>query len=489
MTFIYVPIALIIFTAAWMLLRTLSLQKIPADAAPAEKPQVDREKVSRHLSEAIQVKTISKPVMTEEDRTVFLEMHTWIEKAYPMLTQKLERISINTYSLLYKWQGSEPKLKPVLLNAHMDVVPVDEKTRNEWKYEPFGGEIRDGFVWGRGTLDMKGIMVGLLESAEKLLESGYEPKRTIYLTFGHDEEISGFQGSLKIMEYLKSKGVQLASVLDEGGMLTLGSLTDTDTPVALIGTTEKGYLTVKLSADGKPGHSSRPPRQTAVGIISRAIAMMDDNRMPATLKNVLPTLKKIGYLLPFSMQFAVANAGILRRMLVKELEKLPETNALIRTTHAATVIEGGIKDNILPAFATATVNMRLLPGDTIEGALDHFGKAINDPRVKIEIANEASGWEASKISSTEDPAYLTLELVVRQIFDNVPVAPFVFLAATDSRFYQPICNNIYKFSPYLITPEDQTGIHGINERISQDTLAKMVAFYLRLMRVWGDAEF
>jgi carboxypeptidase PM20D1 len=217
--------------------------------------------------------------------------------------------------------------------------------------------------------------------------------------------------------------------------------------------------------------------------------MMDDNRMPATLKNVLPTLKKIGYLLPFSMQFAVANAGILRRMLVKELEKLPETNALIRTTHAATVIEGGIKDNILPAFATATVNMRLLPGDTIEGAMDHFGKAINDPRVKIEIANEASGWEASKISSTEDPAYLTLELVVRQIFDNVPVAPFVFLAATDSRFYQPICNNIYKFSPYLITPEDQTGIHGINERISQDTLAKMVAFYLRLMRVWGDAEF
>jgi carboxypeptidase PM20D1 len=489
MTFIYVPIALIIFMAAWMLIRTLSLQKVPVDVPLAEKPQIDREKVSRHLSEAIQVKTISKPVMTDEDRSVFLEMHTWIENAYPLIAQKLERTPINKYSLLFKWQGSEPNLKPVLLNAHMDVVPVDEKTRNEWKTDPFSGEIRDGFVWGRGTLDMKGIIIGLLESAEDLLASGYVPKRTIYLTFGHDEEISGFQGSLKIMEYLKSKGVQLAAVLDEAGMLTLGSLTDVDTPVALIGTTEKGYLTIKLSADGKPGHSSRPPRQTAVGIISRAIAMMDDNRMPATLKNVLPTLKKIGYLLPFSMQFAVANAGFLKQILVNQLEKLPETNALIRTTHAATLIEGGIKDNILPASATATVNMRLLPGDTIEGAMGHFGKAINDPRVKMEIANEASGWEASKISSIEDSAYLTLELVVRQIFDNVPVAPFVFLAATDSRFYQPICNNIYKFSPYLITPEDQTGIHGINERISQDALAKMVSFYLRLMRVWGDAEF
>lgn len=489
MTYIYVPIALIIFMAVWMLLRTLALQKLPPDVAFEDKPQVDKEKVSRHLSEAIQVKTISKPVMTDEDRSVFLEMHTWIEKTYPSIAQKLERIPINKYSLLYKWAGSEPKLKPVLLNAHMDVVPVDEKTRNEWKVDPFSGEIRDGFVWGRGTLDMKGIMIGLLESTENLLESGYQPKRTIYLTFGHDEEISGFQGSLKIMEYLKSKGVQLAAVLDEGGMLTLGSLTDKDTPVALIGTTEKGYLTIKLSTDGKPGHSSRPPRQTAVGIISRAIAMMDDNRMPATLKYVLPTLKKIGYLLPFSMKFVVANAGILKRVLVKELEQLPETNALIRTTHAATLIEGGIKDNILPASATATVNMRLLPGDTIEGAMGHFGKAINDPRVKMEIANEASGWEAAKISSTEDSAYLTLELVVRQIFDNVPAAPFVFLAATDSRFYQPICNNIYKFSPYLITPEDQTGIHGINERISLDSLARMVAFYLRLMRVWGDAEF
>lgn len=489
MIFILIPIALVLFMIAWMLIRTLQLQRLPSDVEPAENIQVDMDAVSRHLSEAIQIRTISKPVMTDEDRAPFLLMHEWIEKTYPLIAGKLTRIPINRFSLLYQWQGSDPKLKPVLLNAHMDVVPVDEKTIGEWKVDPFGGGISGGFVWGRGTLDMKGIMIGLLESAEGLIKSGYEPKRTIYLTFGHDEEISGFQGSLKIMDYLKSKGIHLAAVLDEAGMLTLGSLTNADTPVAFIGNTEKGYLSIKLSAEGKPGHSSRPPRQTAVGIISRAIALMDDHPMAARLNHVVPMLKKIGFLLPFKTQFAIANAEILKRLLIKELEKKPETNALVRTTHAATIIEGGIKDNILPASASATVNLRLLPGDSIEDVFKHFGDAIHDPRVKMELASEISGWESSRVSSTTDPSFLTLELVVRQIFNNVPVAPFVFLAATDSRHYQPICSNIYKFSPYLITPEEQFGVHGINERISQGSLKKMVAFYLRLMRVWGDAEF
>jgi len=489
MNFILVPIALIIFLITWMLIRTLQFQHVPSDVEPAEKISVDKLLVSKHLSEAIQVRTISKSVMTDEDRTPFVQMHAWIEKTYPQISKKLTKTIINDYSLLYTWPGSDPRLKPVLLNAHMDVVPVDEKTKGEWKVNPFSGEIRDGFVWGRGALDMKSIFIALLESIEGLLGADYKPKRTIHLTFGHDEEISGFQGSLKIMEYLKSKGTHLAAVLDEGGMLMLGSLTDSDSPVALIGNTEKGYLTMKLSAEGKPGHSSRPPRQTAVGILSRAIALMDDHPMPAALNHVLPTLKKIGFLLPFSSKFAAANTSLLKQVMIKQLEKKPETNALVRTTHAATMIKGGIKDNILPASAEALVNLRLMPGDSIEDAFIHFGKAINDPRVKMELASEISGWEASNVSSTDNPAYLTLELVVRQVFNNVPVAPFVFLAATDSRHYQPICSDIFKFSPYLITPEDQAGVHGINERISQDSLVNMVVFYSRLMHVWGDAEF
>jgi carboxypeptidase PM20D1 len=489
MNLILVPIALLIFLVAWMLFRVLMMQRVPDEVEPAPKAPIDRNQVSKHLSEAIQIKTISKMEMSEGDRKPFLELHNWITSAFPLINEKLNRTVVNEYSLLYTWAGSDHHLKPVLLNAHMDVVPVDEVTRKEWKSEPFGGEIRDGYIWGRGALDMKGIMVGLLESVEALLEEGYTPQRTIYLSFGHDEEIMGYKGTLKIMEHLKAKGVQLAAVLDEGGIMSLGSLPIADSPIAFIGNAEKGFLTMKLSAEGKPGHSSRPPRQTAIGIISRAIAIMDDNSMPYRLNHFLPTLKGIGYMLPFNLQFILANEWLLKGLMIRKLMGNSETAALLHTTNAATMIEGGIKDNVLPSSATAKVNLRLMPGDTIEGAFAHFRKVVNDPRLKMEVDPQTGGWEASAISSTDTPAFRTLELVVRQTFNNVPTAPFIFLAATDSRHYQPICANIFKFSPYFVKPEEQKGIHGINERISQDTLAGMAAFYYRLMKVWGDAGF
>jgi carboxypeptidase PM20D1 len=489
MNFILVPAAVLVFLLAWMLFRTLKLQRTPGEVEPAPKSPIDTNLISRHLSQAIQIKTISKIEMSEDDRRPFLELQAWITEAFPLISEKLKRTVINDYSLLFTWAGSDSHLKPVLYNAHMDVVPVDEATRSEWKAEPFGGETREGFVWGRGALDMKGIMVSLLESVEGLLNEGYQPKRTIYLTFGHDEEIMGFKGSLKIVEHLKSKGVQLAATLDEGGIMSLGALPVANTPIAFIGTAEKGFLTMKLTAEGKPGHSSRPPRQTAIGIIARAIALMDDNPMPSKLGHCLTTLKSIAYLLPFSLRFVLANEWLLKGWLVRKLKENPETAALLHTTNAATMIDGGIKDNVLPSSAAAKVNLRLMPGDTMEDAFAHFRKAVNDPRVKMEVDPQTGGWEASAVASTDTPAFRTLELVVRQTFKNIPTAPFTFLAATDSRHYQPICANIFKFSPYFIKPEEQKGIHGINERIAQDALAGMAAFYYRLIRVWGDAGF
>ncbi len=489
MNLILVPSAFLIFLLAWMLFRTIKLQRAPDEVEPAPKSPIDAAILARHLSQAIQIKTISNMEMSEDDRKTFLELHEWISKAYPLINEKLPRTVINDYSLLYTWAGSDSKLKPVLLNAHMDVVPVDEATRHEWKADPFGGELRDGFVWGRGALDMKGVMVSLLESVEALLNEGYQPQRTIHLAFGHDEEIMGYQGSLKIVEHFKAKGAHLAAILDEGGIMSLGALTPAGIPIAFLGNAEKGFLTMKLSAAGQPGHSSRPPRQTAISIIARAIALMDDNPMPSRLAYALPTLKSVGHLLPFGMQFVLANEWLLKGILVKKLKQNPDTAALLHTTNAATIIEGGIKDNVLPSSAAAKVNLRLMPGDTIESVLAHFRKAVNDPRVKMEVDPQTGGWEASAAAPTDTPAYRTLELVVRQTFNNVPTAPFTFLAATDSRHYQPICANIFKFSPYFVKAEELKGIHGVNERIGQDALAGMVAFYYRLMRVWGDAGF
>jgi len=489
MNFLLIPLAVLILIIAFMLFRTMRIQRIPHPAAKIEKFQADKNMVSKHLSQAIQIQTISKTEMAETDYKPFLEIHSWIEKTYPKITGSFEKTIINKYSLLYKWTGEDTHLKPILLNAHLDVVPVDDKSKADWQVDPFGGEIRDGYVWGRGSLDMKCNLVGILDGAEKLLDEGFTPKRTIYLAFGHDEEVSGFDGSLKIVEHLKSKGVKLAAVLDEGGMISIGALAGVDDPIALIGNTEKGYLTLRLSTECEPGHSSRPPRQTAVGIISRAVALIDDHPFPANLKYFLPTLQKIGHVLPFKFQFAVANAGILGPIMIRELAGKQDTSALLRTTHAATIVRGGIKDNILPSSAEVKINLRLMPGDTIDGVIDRFTRIIDDPRVKIEIDNDRKAWEASGVSSTEGPAYKTLELVIRQVFDDVPTAPFVFLAATDSRHYQPICENIFKFSPYLITPEGRKGVHGINERISQDELAGMVTFYHRLITLWGEAEF
>lgn len=489
MNFIIALLVIFIFLAAFLLLSTLRFRDHSKNVELIPPISVNETQIANHLSEAVQISSISKLDPTDADQRPFTEMHEWIERTYSRIASELEKTVINGYSVLFKWKGTDSTLNPVLFNAHMDVVPVEEETLSEWKTKPFSGEIKKGCVWGRGTLDMKNQLVALLETVEGLLDEGYTPKRTIYLAFGHDEEIMGFQGSKKIVEQLQSKGVQLAAVLDEGGMLTVGMLEGVDEPVGLIGVTEKGYLTLDICAEGTPGHSSTPPRQTALGIIARALALMDDHPMPARLDFILPTLQNVGHMLPFGLQMVIANAWLFKPLLLNRLSKTTHMNAVIRTTHAATMIEGGIKDNVLPAQVSAKVNCRLLPGDSVQDVIDHYTKVIGDPRVVVSIDKKNGGWGASGVSPIKTSAYRSLDLVIRQVFNNVAVAPFTFLAATDSRHYQPICRNIYKFSPVYMAQEDRGGIHGINERISVEGLGKMVMFFTRLMKVWGEAEF
>ena len=489
MDFILFLAAGFILLLASMLVRTTRLMRFPEPVEPVELPVVDKPVISSHLSEAISFKTISREAMAEVDYQPFLDLHQWIFRSYPKIGQGLKMEVINKHSLLLFWQGSEASLQPVLFNAHMDVVPVAEDTLPAWTHPPFQGVIQGGYVWGRGALDMKCHMVGLLDAVESLLAAGYTPRRSIYLSFGHDEEIMGFEGARRMVDYLKSKSVQLAAVLDEGSMISQGLLPGVHTPVALIGVAEKGYATFNISAKAKPGHSSMPPRQTAIGIVSRAIALLDDHPMPSRLDILLPTLMRIGHLLPFWLQVMVANSWLFKPLIIRGLQKNAQTKAVLQTTHAATMIQGGIKDNILPASAIAKVNCRLLPGDSLDAVIQWVKQVVNDPRVEVSLDEHAGGWEASRITPTDSPAYRSLELVMRQVFDNVTAAPMIFLAATDSRHFQPICSHIFKFSPFVVSTEDFSGVHGINERISQDSLAKMGVFYSRLMRVWGDAGF
>jgi carboxypeptidase PM20D1 len=488
MPYLIIVIGILLLTFLIMLFRTLQLSDSSFQSTSVELMEVNTKKAAEHLAAAIRFKTISKETMEESDFAPFKEYHRWLEKTYPKIHATFKKEVVNQHSLLYHWKGTEPRLQPILLASHLDVVPVDEVTILAWHADPFKGEIKQGFIWGRGALDMKNHTVAIFEAVEALIESGFQPKRDIYFAFGHDEEISGKNGAKSIAALLKRKGIKLAAVLDEGGMISHGLVPGVEMPVGLVGVGEKEYVTVNLTAKGTPGHSSNPPRQTAIGVLARAIALLDDNPFPARPDLAIATFKRVAYLFPFSVRFILANTWLLKSVLVKELEKKVQTNALIRTTHAATVIRGGIKDNILPAEARAKINFRLLPGDSQESVVRHICKVVNDPRVEVEI-DMADAWGPSKISTIDTPAYKTLELVIRQVFGEIPVAPYLLMFATDARHYQDVSEQLYHFSPLAMETEDIGRMHGIDERIGEDALSGMVKFYARLLKVWGEAEF
>ena len=481
-------LGIILLVILIMLLRTFQISVNTMQSSTADLLKVNSHTVSEHLSNAIQIETISKTDMKEVDSAPFIKYHHWLEKTYPKLHNTLQKEVVNDNSLLYYWKGSDPQLKPVLFANHLDVVPVDKATLSAWHAVPFKGEIKQGFVWGRGALDMKNHTIALFNAVEELLNAGFQPKRGVYIAMGHDEEISGKEGAVKIAALLKKRGIKMAAVLDEGGMISKGLMPGIDAPIGLIGIGEKEYATVNLSAKGTPGHSSNPPRQTAIGVLARAIALLDDNPFDTHPELIIETLKHVAYLLPFPVRFVLANAWLLKPVLVKQLEKSVQTNALIRTTHAATVIAGGIKDNVLPSEAHAKINFRILPGDSQEAVLEHINKVVEDPRVKAEI-DPIDAWGPSGVSAIDTPAYKTLELVIRQVFGEMPVAPYLLMFATDARHYQEVSDQLYHFSPLVLEPADMGRMHGIDERISEEALAGMVKFYARLLKVWGEAEF
>jgi carboxypeptidase PM20D1 len=285
-------------------------------------------------------------------------------------------------------------------------------------------------------------------------------------------------------QVLKERGIHLAGIVDEGGGIVEGLAAGVRGPVALIGVSEKGYLTTEFSVTGQPGHSSTPPPQTAIGILARALARLEAHPMRTHLERVRPLYAGIGRAAPIYLQVAFANIWLFGPLLKRWLVRNPEMNASIRTTTALTIIHGGVEDNTIPAEAKATVNFRPLPGDSIAEVLEHARKVIGDERVQIRPV-EGKFNEALPVSSNSAPPYAGLKQVVRETFDNPPVAPFVMLGGTDCQHFVPVCDAIYRFTS-LVMDESFRGLeHGIDERIPVEGIAGMVKFYARLMQVWG----
>lgn len=435
---------------------------------------------AQHLSEAVQIKTVSYEDSSKFEAKTFNQLISFLKKTYPLSDSLLNKKIINGYSLLYKWEGKNPSLKPSILLGHMDVVPAENEGNKKWDFSPFSGEINNGFIYGRGTMDDKVNVISILEATEMLLKENFKPERTIYLAFGHDEEIGGRNGAEKIAEYLQSQNVNAEFILDEGLVITKGIVPGIKPDVGLIGISEKGYLSVELSVETEGGHSSMPAKETPIGILSAAISKLEKNPMPAHISEpVQHFLDFIGPEMSFFSKLAFANQWLLKSVIISKYEASNSGNATVRTTTAPTIFKSGVKDNVLPSYASATVNFRILPGETSENVLTHIEKIINDRRVKIK--KEEHSNEATAVSDINSEGFKQIEKTTKQIFANILVAPSLMIGATDERHYLKISKNLFRFLPIIADAEDLKRIHGLNEKISVDNFKDCIRFYRQLI--------
>ncbi|MEJ8853073.1 M20 family peptidase [Variovorax robiniae] len=447
---------------------------------PAPKLEIDAEAAAKRLSGAIPFRTVSSLDDPKGNNAEFDKLHAYLAEKFPKLHATLKKEVIGDKALLYTWQGSDAARKPVALMAHQDMVPIAPGTEKAWSVDPFSGEIKDGFIWGRGTLDNKSNLLAQMEAIEMLIGKGFKPKQTVYLIAGDDEEVTGLRGALPIAELLKSRGVELDWVLDEGLLVLDGVLPGLSKPAALIGLAEKGYATFFLTLDTAPSHSSMPAQKTAIGGMSKALANLEAHQMPGGISGVAGEM--FGTLAPEMSgvnRVMLSNLWLTAPLVQSQLEKSPSSNAMLRTTTALTIVRAGNKDNVLPGRAEAAVNFRVLPGDTLASVEAHLRKTLDNDAIQIKAYPGNS--EPSPVSPTDSTGYRTIEQTVRQAFPDAVVAPGLMTAATDSRHMSLISKSVYRFSPFRVKGEDLPRFHGTNERVSIANYAEMIGFYHQLL--------
>jgi carboxypeptidase PM20D1 len=477
-------LALVVAVVAVLAVNAMRFESRQIAVPPANESAPHLDAALQRLAQAVRLPTISTQDPSQVQAAQFEALHRLLEKSFPRLRKALKRERVGL-SLLYEWSGSDAQAQPILLLAHMDVVPAEPATLHEWTHPPFSGAIEGGFIWGRGTRDDKSSVMALHEAVEALLEQDFRPQRTVYFAFGHDEEAGGLQGAAQIAQVLDARGVRLLCVLDEGMPVTQGLLPGIEPPVALVGIAEKGYVTLELVARGESGHSSMPPLQTAAGILGAALARLDGSRFPATLTE--PVREQFAFLGP--------EQGLLRRVLFSnlwlfgglieaQLGKSRAGNALIRTTAAPTMLEGSVKENVLPDQARALVNFRLLPGTSIDSLSRDVAAAVDDRRVLIKSFGTLRS-EPSSVSSTRSPAFQHLHRAVEAVFPEALVAPSLLVGATDARHFAPFAETVFRFRPARTAPDDVARYHGVNERLSVQNYAEYLQFYMRYLREAG----
>jgi carboxypeptidase PM20D1 len=450
----------------------------------------DIPEVADKLSHAVRFRTVSYGPERRADRKELRSLYAYLKRAFPGVHRALDLKPLGERAMLYEWAGSDASLPAALFVAHTDVVPAEPADR--WTHPPFAGEIAEGCVWGRGTLDTKHTVVALLLAVEELLEQGFVPARSVCLAFGADEEIDGRQGARLIAADLRQRAVRLDCVIDEGGVILEDLLPRAGRPVGLIGITEKGQFDLELLVRSPGGHAAMPPPRTAVGILGEALALLESRPLPPRLTPaVRQFLKSQAEILRGPRRWLFRNLWLTGPLVLTVMASSPDTASLVRSTRAPTMLEGSEKENVLAREARAVINVRSLSGDSVASLTRRTARLFQGRRfraahggsmVEVRVLDPESASEAVPESPLPSPAWNSLVAALARVYPEAYAAPFVFTMATDSRHYRELCPCIYRFNPVVLKRAGLEMIHGVDERIPIDGLVKLVEFYRIFIR-------
>jgi carboxypeptidase PM20D1 len=445
---------------------------------------LDETKAIENLSKSIQFQTISHPDYEKFDYEEFQRFLSWLETEYFQVFKNLEKKYLGK-TLLLKWQGEASDLNPILLTGHYDVVPVRADADSIWQENPFSGKIDSDYVWGRGALDDKSGVIAILEAVNYLLEKNFSPRRTVYLSFGHDEEIGGRRGAGKVTEFLLNEGVELEWTLDEGSFLLQDIIPGINKSVAVINVAEKGSLTIQVIGKAAGGHSSMPSSKSSVGYLAEALLKLENNPVPGKLEGIsLGLFDEVSKQMPFQYKILFANLWLFEPLINNFLSESPTMNAVIRTTTAPTMLSASNRLNVLASEAVGTVNFRLHPRDNPEKIINFVKDLISNEN--IEVKNLSAGTLASSVSDWETEGYRAISNSVREVYGDIIVAPGLMVGGSDSKHYAKAAKNSYRFNPFPLSANELSGLHGIDERIKKDDFLNGIRSYIKIIQFGAD---
>lgn len=483
MIFLWIALGVIGLFIVVTLIRAAFYKEKKTEKRETQPENIDFDRYCRNLSDAIKIKTISNYDRELVDWSEFDKFHAFLEERYPLVHKTMTKTKIADASLIYKWKGTDPSLDGIALLAHQDVVPIAEGTEGDWEHDPFGGDNDGEFIWGRGAMDMKNHLIAVMECMETLISEGYKPKRTVYVCLGHNEEVVAApdNGAKAMANYLAEQGVHLEAVLDEGGAILPAKVKGiVDCNLVGVGIAEKGSVNYKISVNAKGGHSSQPPEHTALGELANVIRDIENHQFKATMPDFVSDLfKGVGKRCTYPARLLFCNLWLLKPIIIKVMTKIPPAASLIRTCTAVTMASGSPQFNVLPQKASITVNFRTMPGVTVKDVEEHIKKHVRNKKIDIEFL---VGKEASKVSSTDSKAFKLIKELSENADEKNLVVPFLVMGGTDSYNYEVVCENIYRFAPFVADTRLLLCTHGTNERLPLSSVEGALTFFKRYVK-------